>query len=470
MGELTRGTLQQNRPDRLTARARIAELMDDGSFVELDKYLQKSNAVLGYADICVQGEGVVTGWGTIEGQAVCIAAQDHEALGGAFGMAQAGKIVKTMDMAAKSGYPMVFLWDSDGARVQEGAGAIHAYTLVMKKMAELSGVVPTISVAAGDMLGSAAFFAPLSDFTLAIRKVTDMGLKGATVTAATLGLEPEEEVLNGAAAQYACGNAQFLCEDEQEAYATLKRLLLCLPSNNLEDTPYLNNEDSADRTVEEDPRNLPAYVAQAADGGVLFEVQKGYGAEIVTGFASFGGMIAGVVANAGGKFLTKEACEKAARFIRILDAYDMPVLSFVDNEGVEVSKCHGNIRALAKLAYAYGEAGCPMISVITGKAIGEGYSTMSNKGNGVDLAYALTGAQIGCMDAEAGSIVMYDGTKAHAKQYAADFLSAESAAKQGIVDDIIEASQIRPVLIQSLLMTTNKRESRLSKKHGIMPL
>ena len=177
MGELTRGTLQQNRPDRLTARARIAELMDDGSFVELDKYLQKSNAVLRHADICVQGEGVVTGWGTIEGQAVCIAAQDHEALGGAFGMAQAGKIVKTMDMAAKSGYPMVLLWDSDGARVQEGAGAIHAYTLVMKKMAELSGVVPTISVAAGDMLGSAAFFCSAFGFYIGDSKSNGYGVK-----------------------------------------------------------------------------------------------------------------------------------------------------------------------------------------------------------------------------------------------------------------------------------------------------
>lgn len=470
MGELTRGTLQQSQPDRLTARARIAELMDDGSFVELDKYLQKSNAVLGHADVCVQGEGVVTGWGTIEGQAVCIAAQDHDAIGGAFSMAQAGKIVKTMDMAAKSGYPMVFLWDSDGARVQEGAAAIHAYTLVMKKIAELSGVVPTISVAAGGMLGSAALFAPLSDFTFVVRKVSGMGLKGATVTAATLGVEPDEEKLNGAAAQYACGNAQFLCEDEQEAYTTLKRLLLCLPSNNLEDTPYLSNEDTEDRLVEVEPRDVLAYVTQAADGGVFFEVQKGYGAEISVGFASFGGMITGVVANAGGKYLTKAACEKAARFIRILDAYDMPIVSFVDNEGVEVSKCHGNMRALAKLVYAYSEAGCPMISVITGKAIGEGYSAMSNKGNGADLVYALAEAQIGCMEAEAGSIVLYDGTKAHAAQYAADFLSAESAARQGIVDDIIEASQVRRVLIQALLMATNKRESRLSKKHGIMPL
>ena len=148
----------------------------------------------------------------------------------------------------------------------------------------------------------------------------------------------------------------------------------------------------------------------------------------------------------------------------------MPIVSFVDNEGVEVSKCHGNMRALAKLVYAYSEAGCPMISVITGKAIGEGYSAMSNKGNGADLVYALAEAQIGCMEAEAGSIVLYDGTKAHAAQYAADFLSAESAARQGIVDDIIEASQVRRVLIQALLMATNKRESRLSKKHGIMPL
>ena len=469
MSENTRTALQQGQSNKFTARARIEQILDAGSFAEVDKYLQKSNAVLGYPDVCVPGEGVVAGWGTVDGQAVCIVAQDCEALGGAFGMGHAGKIVKVMDMAAKSGYPMIFLWDSNGAKVQEGAAAMHAYTIVMKKMAELSGVVPTVSIADGGMLGSAAFFAPLSDFTIAVKGVSNVGLKSATVTAATFGMQPDEQKINGAEAQYACGNAQFLCENEAEAYETLKRLLLCLPSNNLEDAPYLENEDAVERKVATSPQNLPAYVAEAADGGVFFEVQKGYGSEIVTGFASFGGLIAGVVANAGDAYLTNAACEKAARFVQILDAYDMPVITFVDNKGVEVAKCHKNMRAVAKLAYAYGEAGCPMISVLAGKAIGEGYSAMSNKGNGADLVYALEGAQIGCVEAEAGSIILYD-TKAKAGEYAEAFLSPISAAKQGIVDDIIAPADIRAALVQALSMATNKRESRLSKKHGIMPL
>ena len=470
MSEIARGALQQGKSGKLVARARIMELLDDHSFVELDRYLQKSNAVLGYADVCIPGEGVITGWGTIDGQAVCVAAQDCEALNGAFGLAHAQKIVKVMNMAAKSGYPMIFLWDSNGARVQEGAAAIHAYTIVMKKMAELSGVVPIISVAAGGMLGSAAFFAPLSDFTIMIKKITDTGLKGTTVTAATLSLNPDAEVINGAEKQYACGNAQFLCEDEKEAYTILKRLMLCLPSNNLEDAPYLQNEDAMDRTVESETKDVPAYVACAADGGIFFEIQKGYGDEIAIGFSSFGGKIVGIVANRGGKPLTNSACEKASRFIQFLDAYDMPIISFVDNEGVEVSSDHRNIRALAKLIYAYGEAGCPMISVIVGKAIGEGYSVMSNKGNGADLVYALKTAKIGCMDEKAGSIVMYDGSISQSSQYASEFLSAESAAKQGIVDDIIAPEEIRTVLIKALSMVSDKREGKLSKKHGIMPL
>lgn len=202
MGETTKGTLPQGQ-DKWTARARVDALLDAGSFVETNRYLQKANAVPGRPDVCVPGEGVVTGWGTIDGQAVCIAVQDSEALDGAFGAGQAEKIAKAMDMAAKSGYPMLFLWDSNGAKVQEGAAAMHAYTVLLRKMVDLSGVVPTISVAAGAMLGTAALFAPLSDFTFVVEGASEVGLKGATVTAAALGLEPDAKKLNGAAAQMA---------------------------------------------------------------------------------------------------------------------------------------------------------------------------------------------------------------------------------------------------------------------------
>lgn len=469
MGETTKGTLPQGQ-GKWTARARVDALLDAGSFVETNRYLQKANAVPGRPDVCVPGEGVVTGWGTIDGQAVCIAAQDSEALGGAFGAGQAEKIAKAMDMAAKSGYPMLFLWDSNGAKVQEGAAAMHAYTVLLRKMVDLSGVVPTISVAAGAMLGTAALFAPLSDFTFVVEGASEVGLKGATVTAAALGLEPDAKKLNGAAAQMAAGNAQFCCADEPKAYEEVKRLLLCLPSNNLEDPPFLQNEDPADRPVTADPADVFAYARQAADGESFLEVQPGYGEEIRTGFASFGGMTCGVVANAGGKFLTDAACEKAARFVRILDAYDMPILTFVDNEGVEAAVGHPTMRALAKLSYAYAEAGSPMVSVLTGKAIGEGYAAMSNKGNGADLVYALPQAKIGCMNAEAGSIVLFGGTTEAAADYAETYLSAESAAKQGVVDDIVAPEHIRETIVAALLTATDKREQKPNRKHGIMPL
>lgn len=250
----------------------------------------------------------------------------------------------------------------------------------------------------------------------------------------------------------------------------MKRLLLCLPSNNLEDPPFLQNEDAADRPVTADPADVFAYARQAADGESFLEVQPGYGEEIRTGFASFGGMTCGVVANAGGKFLTDAACEKAARFVRILDAYDMPILTFVDNEGVEAAVGHPTMRALAKLSYAYAEAGSPMVSVLTGKAIGEGYAAMSNKGNGADLVYALPQAKIGCMNAEAGSIVLFGGTTEAAADYAETYLSAESAAKQGVVDDIVAPEHIRETIVAALLTATDKREQKPNRKHGIMPL
>ncbi len=457
--------------DRFHVRARIQAILDAESFIETDKYLERSNAVLGYPDVTIPGEGVVTGWGTVEGRAICIAAEDFASLDGSFSAAHANKIASVIDMAAKSGRPVVLLWDSQGARLQEGAAVLNAYAMLMKKLTDVSGVVPTISVATGGMFGSAAFFASLADFTIVVENLSSVGIKGPTVVAASLGIDADEEKTNGAAVQAAAGNAHFLCKNEQEAYAVVKRLLGCLPSNNLEEAPFTINEDPLDRKVAAASGDMRALIGEIADNKEFFEVQAGFGKEILTGFAAIGGVSVGVVANAGGCYLEPDACEKAARFVRLLDAYHIPIMTFVDNLGAKVSMEQSVfLRALAKLAYAYAEAGTPMVSLIAGKAIGEGYSVMSNKGNGADVVYALQGAEIGCLNAEAGSIILYGGSKTSADEYKENFLSPLSAARQGVVDDVIRPEDTRFLLIKAVQAALDKREGKLQKKHGVMPL
>lgn len=449
---------------RLKARERIEKLLDAGSFVEFDKFLERSNAVLGYLDVTAPGEGVVTGWGSIDGRAVYLAAQDFDVLHASFGVAQAAKIIKVIDMAAKNGMPAIFVWDSAGVRVQEGLAALNAYSLLMKKLVDVSGVVPTVSVVGGDMLGSSALLSPLTNFTVAIEKLSALSLKPPTVIASTFGVDADQEKLIGAKVQEAAGNADFVCPDEEAAYAALKTLLSYLPSNNLEVSPLVTPEDPIDRKVSGDI--LPG----AFDGQTFFEIQSGYAKEMRIGFAAVDGMTVGVVANQKGQHITPEGCKKAARFVEFLDAFDIPILTFVDNEGVKVQKEQNILKDLAKLPYAYANAGAPMISVLVGKAIGEGYALMSNKGNGADLAYALEDAEIGCMSAEGGSIILFEGNKNRAAEYKEQFLSAASAARLGVVDDIVAREDIRRVLSSALNSAVNKRESKLQKKHGVMPL
>ena len=471
MSENAQMNALQPRSGKLPARQRVSSILDEGSFVEIDKYLERSNAVLGYPDVTAPGEGVVAGWGTVDGRAVYIAVEDFALLSGSFGAAHAGKISKIIDMAAKAGSPVILLWDSQGARIQEGAAVLNAYAMLMKKITDVSGVIPTISVASGGMFGSASFFAALTDFTIAIEKCTSIGIKSHTVVASSFGVDANEEKINGAAVQYACGNAQFLCAAEEEAYIVLKQLLGWLPSNNLEEAPNTICEDSEDRKVLPASGDMRTLVAEIVDGREFFEVQKGYGEEIAVGFAAIGGTPVGVVANAGGKYLEKNACEKAARFVRLLDAYHMPILTIVDNLGANIALDQGNaIRPLAKLAYAYAEAGTPMISIIAGKAIGEGYCLMSNKANGADIVYAFEEAEIGCLSAEAGSIILFGGNKASTDEYREKFLSPLSAARQGVVDDVISKENSRQMIIKALEAAINKREGKLQKKHGIMPL
>lgn len=449
---------------------RIEALFDVGSFVEIDKYLERSNAVGNYPDVSAPGEGVVAGWGTIGGRSAYVAAQNYAVLKGSFSVAHAQKICKVIDMAAKNGLPVVFLWDSGGARVQEGAAAMGAYSAVMKKLADVSGVVPTISVALGEMYGSAAMLATLTDFAIAAEDSARIGLISPMVKAAALGETVNEEKLSGAANAAKRGDISLLAQDAESAMELAKKLLGYLPLNNLEEAPFVDSGDPAARPIVSDGADVRALLTEVSDDQAFLELGKEFAPEMVTGFIMLDGFAAGVVANVPGEHLSAHGCKKAARFVRLMDAYDIPVVTIVDNEGIDAaaeSCCM--LRSLAQLAYAYGEAGCPMVSILK-KAIGEGYTAFANKQNGADLVYAYEDSQIGCLTAEAGSIIFYDGAKSRAGEYAEEFLSALSAAKQGIVDDIIAPAQLRSTLIRAIEVVSNKREPKLQKKHGVMPL
>jgi len=465
---------EQHKLGKLTAAERIEKIADAGSFIELDKYLARSNAVAGYADVSAPGEGVITGWATVEGRPVYVCAQDYTVLKGSLGTAHAAKINKAIDMAAKQGMPVICLWDCGGARVQEGAAALNAIASIMKKLTDVSGVVPTISVVAGGLFGSAAVLSALTDFTIAIEKISATSVVSPMIIASSEGIEPDDDAICGAKVQGEdTGNAQFVCAGEEEAIATLKDLLRFLPSNNLEEAPYAVVEDDAARVTVADAADAAALIRDIADNNEFLEAYAGYGDDMITGFATMNGYPVGIVANVPGKAISPKGCRKAARFVSILDAYDMPIVTLVNNEGAVVSakaaRCC-QLRAMARLIAAYGEAGCPMVSVITGKAIGTGYVAMGNKSCGADLVYAYPTAEISCVEAEAGAIILYDGAKSRAGEYKEQFASPMAAAKQGVVDDIIEPGATRQCIIRAIEMAANKREQKLPKKHGILPL
>ncbi|MBR3295325.1 MAG: hypothetical protein IKI62_03655 [Clostridia bacterium] len=446
---------------------RIQRLIDQDSFVEINSSYRLPNSVFGYQDVSIEGEGVVTGFGTIGGKKVCIAAQSVDRLGASFSIGQARKILEIMENAEKSGVPMIFLWDSEGARAQEGPNAVHAYSMVMKKMAELSGVIPILSVVLGKLMGSAAFMTSLSDFTLMTKKGSELGLKSDKVVRVAFSL-PDDVDVNDADNNAEEGTCHIVCEDEEDAFAQLKRLLKCIPSNNLEDTYIFENDDSIYRKTT--GGDLFELVKNSADGEVFFELQKGYGWNLHIGFVSYGGLVAGVIMNEPGKPISKHDAKKAARFIYFLDAYHIPIISFVDNDGSDLSHNQSSLKAMSKMIYAYGEATAPMISIIAGRAIGDGYTAMSNKANGADIVYAFKDARIGAMDEDLGSLILFDGRNDKQEEYAKAFLSTETAAQQGLIDKVIDPSDLRFEIIKALDIVINKRVDTHSKKHGILPL
>ena len=438
-----------------TARDRIAKLLDEQSFVEMDAFVQNTDATQS-----APGEGVVTGYGTIDGRGVYVIAQDFTVLGGAMSAMHAGKMCKTLDLAGKTGLPVLLLLDSMGVRLDEGVAALNGFGSVFNRLANLSGVIPVITVVCGQCAGTAAFFASLSDFVIMTEGI------GGIFTAAPgafnkTGEEPRTGKIGGAAALAKQGIAHFVCASMDEALYCARRLLLYLPDNNLVDAPGEDCADDLNRMIENyaGEFDMRPMVRSAMDNGIFLETQAAYAPEMITGFARVNGRSAGIVAAAGAT-LNEDACIKAAGFVRFCDAFGLPVITFVDTPGFALEERQsGIIRAGAGLIGAYSEATVPVITVISGKAIGGGYVAMGSRALGADMVYAWPQAQVACLPEKASEIIMEPET---ADKTASPFAAAEA----GFVDEVIYPAETRQRIAGALELAIGKRENRLPKKHG----
>ncbi|MDR2711564.1 MAG: methylmalonyl-CoA carboxyltransferase [Clostridiales bacterium] len=488
---------KQHQSGKMTARERIEALLDPGSFVELDQFVTHRGTEFGMSTVTAPGEGVVTGYGTIDSRLVYVFSQDFTVLGGSLGEMHAAKICKVMDLAVKVGAPLIGINDSGGARIQEGVDALHGYGEIFKRNTLASGVIPQISVIMGPCAGGAVYSPALTDFVFMVDKC-QMFITGPQVIKAVTGEDVSAEKLGGASTHNrTSGNAHFFAANEKECIEQIKTLISYLPANNLDGVSALPNTDPPERmdeilaeVVPDDsnkPYNMADIIAAIADDHKFFEVQSMWAGNIIIGFIRLNGVSVGVIANqprilAG--CLDIDASDKAGRFIRFCDAFGIPLLTFVDTPGYlpGVAQEHGGIiRHGAKLLYAYSEATVPKLTVITRKAYGGAYLAMCAKALGADVAIAWPTAQIAVMGAQGAANIVFrkeieDAEDPIAKrqekiqEYEEKFSNPYCAAARGLVDMVIEPEQTRYYLIKSLDTLIGKKESRPGKKHGNLPV
>jgi propionyl-CoA carboxylase beta chain len=493
-----RAVSKQHAKGKLTARERVALLLDDGSFVETDRLAVHRAAEFGLERQRVPGDGVVTGYGTIAGRSVCLFSQDFTVFGGSLGEVFAEKIVKVMELALKVGVPLIGLNDSGGARIQEGVVSLGGYGDIFYRNVQASGVIPQISGVMGPCAGGAVYSPAMTDFVFMVKGTSHMFITGPEVIKTVTGENVTFEELGGAMTHNTTsGVAHFAADDEESCIAGIQHLLSFLPANNLEEPPYVEPTDDplrADADLDlflPDSSNVPydmrEVVAHVVDDGELFEVQAHWAPNIVIGFARLGGHVIGVVGNqplylAG--TLDLASAQKAARFVRTCDAFNIPILTFVDVPGFlpgASQEWGGVIRHGAKLLYAYCEATVPKLTVITRKAYGGAYDVMGSKHGGADANFAWPCAEIAVMGAQAGVNVLYRRELEHAKdvdarraelveEYERQLCNPWRAAERGYLDDVIEPSQTRPTLVKALRLALTKRVSRPARKHGNIPL
>ncbi|MBF6612001.1 MAG: methylmalonyl-CoA carboxyltransferase [Chloroflexi bacterium] len=489
---------QQHAKGKLTARERVDLLLDEGSFEEIDMFVTHRITDFGMGDQQVLGDGVVTGWGRIDGRLVYVFSQDFTVFGGSLSEAHAEKIVKVMDMAMKNGAPVIGLNDSGGARIQEGVLSLGGYADVFLKNVLASGVVPQISAIMGPCAGGAVYSPAMTDFILMVKDTSYMFVTGPNVVKTVTHEDVTFETLGGAMVHNSTsGVAHFALESEEECLISIRRLMGYIPSNNLDDPPFVRSDDPSGRMDDDLNTIVPdlptrgydmkSVIKKIVDNGDFMEVQEHFANNIVVGFARLGGQSVGIVAQqplvlAG--VLDIDSSDKAARFVRFCDAFNIPIVTFVDVPGFlpGVRQEHGGIiRHGAKLLYAYCEATVPKVTVITRKAYGGAYDVMNSKHVRGDINYAWPTAEIAVMGVDAAVNVIFkeqiEGSsdpEATRKQLVADyqekFTDPYAAAARGFIDDVIEPRQTRPKLISALQMLRNKRDTNPPKKHGNIPL
>ena len=494
------GAEKQHQKGKMTARERIAALLDADTFVELESLAESPFSQLGLDKKKVPGDAVIAGFGKIGGRPVCVYSQDFAKLGGSLGQMHGKKIVKVIDMARQTGCPAIGIIDSGGARIQEGVASLDGYAEIFKSMVAASGVVPQISVVVGPSAGGACYAPGLSDFIFMVDGISQMFITGPEVVKKVTGEEVTLEALGGAVvhcAKSGCGH--FCYAGEKECFAGVKKLLGYLPQNNIDAAPRLKGilaelfekENSAkllDIVPEEETKgyDIREVIAEIFDGNSFLEIQPEFAPSAVVGFARLNGWPVGVVANqpkimAG--VLDIDSSDKIARFVNFCDAFNLPLINLVDTSGYlpGTAQEHGGIiRHGAKVLYAYGRATVPKISVILRKAFGGAYIALASRGLGYDRVIAWPGAQIAVMGPQQAAKIIYhreigdakDPQKIEAEksEELAEFINPFAAAKSGQVDMVINPKDTRAILIKLTESLLTKREPKISRKHGNCPL
>jgi len=489
---------KQHEKGRLTARERLELLLDKGSYREVDAFVEHRSSDFGADENIILGDSVTTGWGTINNRLVYVFSQDFTVFGGSLGEVHAEKVVKIMDMALKNGAPIIGINDSGGARIQEGVVSLGAYADIFLRNTLSSGVIPQISIIMGPCAGGAVYSPALTDFIFMVRGSSFMFITGPEVVKTVTHEEVSFEELGGADVHAEkSGVCHIAADSEANCLFLVRQLLSYLPQNNMEDPPFKPTDDSPlrvepdlDSIIPDDPSkpyDIKDVICLLVDEAEFYEIQEGFARNIVVGFARLGGHSVGIVANqpaflAG--VLDIDSSEKAGRFVRFCDSFNIPLLTFVDVPGFlpGVDQEHsGIIRSGAKLLYAFSEATVPKITLITRKAYGGAYDVMSSKHIRGDVNLAWPSAEIAVMGPEGAVNIIFrkelsktknpDKKRAElVKEYREKFANPYIAASRGYIDDVIEPSTTRARLINALEMLSNKRDKNPGKKHGNIPL
>lgn len=488
----------QHGKGRLTARERIDLLLDKGSFRETDAFVEHRTTDFGLDKQKYLGDSVVTGWGTIEGRLTYVFSQDFTVFGGSLGEVHAEKICKIMDMALKNGAPVIGLNDSGGARIQEGVVSLGAYADIFLRNTLASGVIPQISAIMGPCAGGAVYSPALTDFIFMVRNSSYMFVTGPDVVKTVTHEEITFEELGGASVHSeTSGVCHMAADSEADTLYLIRKLMGYLPQNNMEDPPFvptsddnLRMEDALNSIVPDDPSkpyNIKEVINMIVDKASFYELHEAFAQNIVTGFARLGGHSIGIIANQPAVLagvLDIDSSDKAGRFVRLCDSFNIPILTFVDVPGFlpgSRQEHGGIIRHGAKLLYAYCEATVPKLTVITRKAYGGAYDVMSSKHIRGDVNLAWPSAELAVMGPEGAVSIIFRKELEKAKdpvaekaklveEYRKKFANPYVAAARGYIDDVIEPCETRPRLINALEMLSNKRDSNPGKKHGNIPL